>query len=307
MSDSSPCPICNAIAEITRRKDHENDVHWSCQRCGKFRVLGSARGPISRLNKEQQAQLSGWIFHQNSQDSIPRLTRDVLEQVMTRPVPTISERSDRLLLEALRGQTRLGAPFNINEPRFIAATCSQDTHEVAFLLQMLSDRGLMQTTAIGGKCEVLPNGYAAADALARSPGPSGKGFVAMSFSPTLEHAYANGLQVGILNAGYEPIRVDRVEHTNRIDDEIIAQIRAASFVVADFTGHRGGVYFEAGFALGLNLPVIWTCQKDDMAGLHFDIRQYNTIDWDSPDDLAVRLQRRIEATLGKGPGALLDS
>ena len=226
---------------------------------------------------------------------------------MTHHFPTISERSDRLLLEALKGQTRLGAPFNINEPRFIAATYSQDAHEVVFLLRMLSDRGLMQTTAIGDKCEVLSDGYAAADALVRSPGASDKGFVAMSFSQPLERAYADGFQVGILNAGYEPIRVDRVEHTNRIDDEIIAQIRTASFVVADFTGHRRGVYFEAGFALGLNLPVIWTCHKDDMAGLHFDIRQYNTIDWDTPDDLAVRLQRRIEATLGKGPRAVLDS
>ena len=104
-----------------------------------------------------------------------------------------------------------------------------------------------------------------------------------------------------------PVRVDRVEHTNRIDDEIVAQIRTASFVVADFTGHRGGVYFEAGFALGLNLPVIWTCRKADMADLHFDIRQYNTIDWDSPENLALRLQRRIEATLGKGPKTVLAS
>ena len=129
----------------------------------------------------------------------------------------------------------------------------------------------------------------------------------MSFSEQLEHAYRDGLQAGIHNAGYDPVSVDRVEHTNRIDDEIIAQIRTAFFVVADFTGHRGGVYFEAGFALGLDLPVIWTCHKDDMTGLHFDIRQYNTIDWDTPDELAVRLQRRIEATLGKGPRAVLDS
>ena len=129
----------------------------------------------------------------------------------------------------------------------------------------------------------------------------------MSFDVALKPAYENGFQIGIINAGYDPVRVDRVEHTNRIDDEIIAHIRAASFVVTDFTGHRGGVYFEAGFALGLNLPVIWTCQKDDMKDLHFDIRQYNTIDWETPEDLALRLQRRIEATVGKGPRAVLDS
>ena len=123
----------------------------------------------------------------------------------------------------------------------------------------------------------------------------------MSFDPSLFPAYEQGLQVGIMRAGYKPLRVDRVEHVNRIDDEIIARIKTSLFVVADFTGHRGGVYFEAGFALGLNLPVIWTCRKDDIAKLHFDIRQYNTIDWDDYEELAGRLQHRIEATMGKGP------
>jgi len=98
-----------------------------------------------------------------------------------------------------------------------------------------------------------------------------------------------------------------VEHINRIDDEIIAHIKAASFVVADFTGHRGGVYFEAGFALGLDLPVIWCCRKDHLAELHFDIRQYNCIDWETPDELSMRLQNRIEATIGKGPKTVLDA
>lgn len=41
------------------------------------------------------------------------------------------------------------------------------------------------------------------------------------------------------------------EHSNKIDDEIIGEIRRSAFIVADFTGHRGGVYFEAGFAMGL--------------------------------------------------------
>ena len=44
-----------------------------------------------------------------------------------------------------------------------------------------------------------------------------------------------------------------------------------------------------------------------MAELHFDIRQFNCIDWETPDELALRLQRRIEATIGKGPMTVLES
>ena len=42
-----------------------------------------------------------------------------------------------------------------------------------------------------------------------------------------------------------------------------------------------------------------------MVDLHFDVRQYNCIEWDRGrlDDLASRLQYRIEAIAGKGPKA----
>ncbi|PIX55312.1 MAG: hypothetical protein COZ50_03395 [Zetaproteobacteria bacterium CG_4_10_14_3_um_filter_54_28] len=108
---------------------------------------------------------------------------------------------------------------------------------------------------------------------------SANGFVAMSFHPDLNEIYSDGFQVGIVGAGYNPIRMDQIEHINRIDDEIIKQINASKFVVADFSGHRGGVYFEAGYALGIGLPVFWTCKKSDVTDLHFDIRQFNCIDW----------------------------
>jgi hypothetical protein len=55
-------------------------------------------------------------------------------------------------------------------------------------------------------------------------------------------------------------------HNNKIDDEIVAEIRRSKFLLADFTCEkekvRGGVYFEAGFGMRLGIPVIWTVAKD---------------------------------------------
>jgi len=60
---------------------------------------------------------------------------------------------------------------------------------------------------------------------------------------------------------------------------------------------RGGVYFEAGFAMGLGIPVIWTVRKDQIEQVHFDTRQYNHIVYDSPEDLKQKLCNRIRATI----------
>ena len=305
MPDQEPCFICETTHEAAPHDP--NFVHQKCPRCGEFKLTVEAYTIIEKSTAADSVKISGWVSDQNRSGTVPIISGAVLKNVLARPLPTFIERANILLLEALRGKDRLGAKFNINAPELIAATYSQDASEVAFLNRLLSEKGFTESRTLGGHCEVLPGGYIAADKLTRQAQPSDKGFVAMWFDVTLNPAYENGFQIGIMNAGYDPVRVDRVEHTNRIDDEIIAHIRAASFVVTDFTGHRGGVYFEAGFAIGLNLPVIWTCQKDDMKDLHFDIRQYNTIDWETPKDLALRLQRRIEATVGKGPRTVLDS
>lgn len=93
------------------------------------------------------------------------------------------------------------------------------------------------------------------------------------------------------------LHMDLKEHNEKICDTIIAKIRKSRFMVADFTGLRGGVYFEAGYALGLGLPVIWTCKNDHKDELHFDTRQYNHILWIDESDLYEKLRRRIEATI----------
>jgi nucleoside 2-deoxyribosyltransferase len=82
---------------------------------------------------------------------------------------------------------------------------------------------------------------------------------------------------------------------------ILAEIRRSRFLIADYTLMNNGVYFEAGFAVGLGIPVIGTCQSDHFENLHFDIRHINTIKWVSPAQLSSDLAKRVAAVIGDGP------
>lgn len=302
-----PCEVCKEQQAETLPRDFDG-VHQHCPRCGEFKVTGTASSLMNRgLGNDKRAKLSGWVREQYVAGSVPTITSNNLTTILARPLPSVAERATRLLQEAGRGQKQLGERFNTGDPRFLAATYSWNKDDIHFLMGLLKEQGFAEYKAIGGSAEILPRGYIALDELLKPTSNSKQGFIAMWFAKDLDDAYAAGFYKGITNAGYDPLRVDQVEHTNRIDDEIIAQIKASRFVVADFTGHRGGVYFEAGFALGLAMPVIWTCRKDHMKELHFDIRQFNCIDWESPDELCARLSKRIEATLGVGPGKILNS
>lgn len=300
--DKDKCEVCVDQMATTLPSGGFDGIHQNCPRCGEFKVSGTASSMMRQgLGRNRRALLSGWVRNQNRLGSVPMITSENLKMVLATPLPSVLERANALLEEAVLGLKGLGDMFNINEPRFLAATYSSTADDVNYLLGILRGQGLAEAITIGGGCEILPGGYIKLDELKGKRTTSANGFVAMSFHPELNETYSDGFQVAILGAGYEPIRMDQIEHINRIDDEIINQINSSKFVVADFTGHRGGVYFEAGYALGIGIPVFWTCRKSDMSNLHFDIRQFNCIDWQTPEELAKRLQVRLEAVLGRGP------
>lgn len=126
---------------------------------------------------------------------------------------------------------------------------------------------------------------------------SKKCFIAMWFDSEVENA-----RKAIINAvedtGHIPIIIDMKEHNNQIVPEILYEIRQSKFVIADFTGHRGGVYFEAGYAQGYGKEVITTCKKNYFEETHFDLKQKNTIVWEDEKELKDDLIKRIRATVG---------
>ena len=116
------------------------------------------------------------------------------------------------------------------------------------------------------------------------------------------------------NAGYKPVRIDRKERSGRIDDEIIAGIRRARFLVCDLTcglpacpdsgsemtaAACGSIHYEAGFAHGPGKLVIWTCRKDLIEHACFDVRQRDIISREAGKERVLRkaLDTRVRAVI----------
>jgi hypothetical protein len=122
-------------------------------------------------------------------------------------------------------------------------------------------------------------------------------FIAMSFDKTLFSIYDSAIEPAIIQCGFKPLII-RKEHVNSditINDAIIADIKKARFTIADFTFHKAGVYFEAGYALGRGQKVIYLCREDEIDKAHFDTRNYQHIVWKDTEDLKVQLISKIEA------------
>jgi hypothetical protein len=243
--------------------------------------------------------MSGWL-RENPEFEISSGNIDQLSQL---PSPSFHEQADKLLLAMEKDSSYAGD--NVEKtPAWLSQAWCVNEEELNEIINFLRTTNRIKDNGVPNRlfAKIAPEGWAHLETVKRRAPDSTQCFVAMWFAEEMTEVYNNIIAPAILAAGYKPHRVDQREHNEKIDDEIIAQIRQSRFILADFTGHRGGVYFEAGFAKGLNLEVIWTCREDDLENLHFDIRQYNCITWSQANliDFKTKIKNRIEAVLGHG-------
>ena len=162
------------------------------------------------------------------------------------------------------------------------------------------------TTIVDGiqRAIITGEGWAYLDSLKETSPTSTDVFVAMSFDPDLLFLRDDVFYPVLDPLGYRGFRVDDPATDVVIDDAIIAGIKRSKFIIADFTGQRPGVYYEAGFAAGLGLTVVRSCRDDERAKLHFDVNHYPFLFWSSSDldDFKGKLTDRIISWVGRGLG-----
>ncbi len=195
--------------------------------------------------------------------------------------------------------------------------------EYGRMINLLCERGDLKIESGMGNIKYILTlaGINKAEKLQTQNIKSNQCFVAMWFCDEMFNVFNSTISKAIEKAGFESLIIPMKEFNDDVRDNIIAQIRRSRFIVADFTGQRGGVYFEAGFAYGLGIPVIYSCQEDwfnktieidedvyvdgeKMKGkvkqtreAHFDVNHFNFIVWKNQDDLYDKLLNRIMATI----------
>ena len=277
----------------------------SCPVCGNFEITYQAAVAMKDASEEQRFRVT-WATRAASEaeaplvlytDDLTRLTESVAE-------PRTPIQKAQLLILLLGSGTRsLGERASFNAATDWPLVYARGPQELVLLLGSLKQRGLVEyPISLNEGVGLTFDGWERFQSLLSTQAPtSTHAFVAMWFDPSMEPVYDDAIQPALYDIGYDPIRVDREHFLGKIDDYIVASIRKSSIVVADFTGHRHGVYWEAGFGYGLGLPVIYTCREDEISNAHFDTRQYNHLAWKTPEDLKKGLRARIEATITNRP------
>jgi len=308
------CPLCNSFAY------HSTDPQiWAdmvtCPTCGKFRFDGTADLWLKALKPSEVSPLykisfalrsiSDRAIGKRDNSFFPVYTMEDFERIVESADPPIVDKL-RMLLKYLGDTTEYpGQIVEFDASNDYPVVCARNYQESNFYFYSLIDQKFCTyeapyTGRSAHRFKITAAGWTELDRASKAGDDSSDAFIAMWFDKS-RRPMEDAIDRAVEESGYKPVRIDKIEHVNRIDDEIIARFRRSKFLIADFTGQRNGVYFEAGFMLGLGRPVIWVCEKAELHDVHFDTRQYNTIDYLDAADLQKRLQVRIEAIMGKGP------
>lgn len=308
------CLFCNQNAEFHPRGPLEGEFICKCENCGNYLVSDEFKRTIApTLSLSDKSAISGYIreCNEKSEVLIAISTHNYIDIINSSIVARqMQEKYDKLILYVYRKSRFLTDYVSVDFSANYAICYARNPQECRELIRVLHAKGLID---FGEDWISLTHiGFDYAETLISRIPKTDSAFVAMWFSPEMLPVFDSAIKPAIESeecGKFKAFRVDNHEHNNDITDEIIAGIKACRFMVADLTGYRGGVYYEAGFAKGLGKSVIFTCRKDWFDGeisptgekikerVHFDINHQNIIVWENPDDLKQRIINRIRATI----------
>ena len=342
---SVECLLCNNdVCYDDGRGSRPTKNDYICSRCGHVYLTeeDADNFPGERFTETEKKiisiELRNEFEKRKHRLSTKPLTLDDLKQIikqfnMIDPLAKM----DYALINIEKATSFIGAKITINHNFDYPYYHCFEPAELKSILSLLHQENFINApdrVNPQNDLSIASKGYQRLRELMKPGKDSRQCFVAIWFTPEMDEVFKKAIKPAIeftekgeSSPRFEAIKIDNVEHINDINDEIIAQIRRSRFMVCDLTGYRGGVYFEAGFAYGLGLDVIYTCRKDwtkeeilkDKAGnevtslydnsgnniqikkegVHFDLAHRSRIDW-SPDDLEdfrIGLENRIKAVI----------
>jgi nucleoside 2-deoxyribosyltransferase len=238
-----------------------------------------------------------------------KLNNEKLEKIINEAqIPrTPKDKLDNLILALFENQQYDGAIVDfkksVDKHLMLCQLYFKNNDECGFYMNTLRDQGLItfiDTSTNSGfnaiSIKLTFKGLEYIINLQENGENSKKCFIAMSFSESATEI-RNTLKKAVAESGYEPILIDEIHYHSdiTINDAIIRFIKESKFLIADFSEQKHGVYFEAGYALGLKRPVIYTCSKVDFDNTHFDTNHYPHIVYETMEELESKLKNKILA------------
>jgi hypothetical protein len=311
------CIVCDTRGIPHPMRDDEQGVlSIECSNCGAYRIgyteIDSLILHWKQHRPDHMAMVSHHIRHMQRTGDPPFISTAWLEKTCSSDLefPNAFDQVENLII-FLAETLKAGETMHLGPQTCQAAAGSSDRKVLSWVLQSALDHGW-----ITGKVEdhwddsfqivdgaLTLDGWRWYDDIGRHK-LSRRAFMAMKFGDNeLNSVVTDCFKPAVAETGFDLKPLSDDPEAGLIDNRMRVEIRRSRFLIADLTHHNNGAYWEAGFAEGLGLPVIYTCKQEVLQHpdeeIHFDTRNQMIIMWDARhlDIAASELKATIRNTL----------
>ena len=217
-------------------------------------------------------------------------------------LPTPAQQADNLILYLAEHTKQLGQCIQIeyDSPRsgkqIQAWIGAVDRTNLIEILQELTASKLLThpqpPNAAYCRISLTIAGWNRAEELKNVNKQSTQAFMAMKFEENQQKFIKGKLYPVIKKMGFDlKLLPDITSTENLIDNKLRVAIKQSRFLICDLTHGNKGAYWEAGYAEGLGLPVIYICEKkalDTKDNIHFDVNHQEIYSWIDGDEGSIK-------------------
>lgn len=135
-------------------------------------------------------------------------------------------------------------------------------------------------------------------------------FVIQPFNEKFNQRYADIIKPAIEECGLVPYKVDEDENVIIPIESIHNSIKKSCICVAEITTNNPNVWYEVGYAMALDIPIILVCSDERDEAYPFDVRhrnilQYKTRSLKDYNEYKNRLITRISLNINPNPNEII--
>lgn len=306
-SDKTKCPVCQTPASI-RLEDFEQDMVTNCPRCLKFIFtdLIFSLTPLQN-HKNWESKLSYWIRHNQTGGRGPRIDTKNIESILESIIlPTVREQTNGFILWLADHTPSPGEDVIENMNVIASVIGATDRNGVFYIARDLDDKGIIKAYLDSGdefQGHLTPDGWELVESFNEKTDTNKIAFMAMQYNDViLDSIYKSHFKPTLKSLDFDLVTLDERLKAGIMDNQLRDEIRNSHLLLVDLTHGNRGAYWEAGFAEGCNIPVIYLCEKKSFKEnkTHFDTNHLTTVVWGVDtivSDMEI-LKSRIIATLG---------
>lgn len=302
------CPICDGKSKVEVLAEG-NLYNIDCDRCGKFEITSHAIKYFKGHEElDKVISVSYWIKQNQIEKERIKIDLEKLRKLIIPFSPSSPrEQANNFILwfgDNVKAPNENKILKNVS---LIPIVGAKDERGVYYILKQLHSEGIINehelpTGLIPTKYNITFTfkGWDKYYELKRSNKDSRLAFMAMKFGEEpLNTIYNDIIKIAVENTGFEIRKLDEEKRAGLIDDKLRVEIRRSKFLLADLTHDNNGAYWEAGYAEGLGIPVIYICDEDKFKKkkTHFDTNHHLTVLWKNDEDGLKQFSNELKATI----------